>query len=1062
MSRRSWRKLLVVVLIVAVLAGLAAVGVHLFLARLPALAQRELERSLPFRAEIGEVRFRWPAKLRLRGVMLRRRTDASTAASIRQIEARLNLRELLGGRASVESLLVDGVELSLREGDRELFRGGSGAVPAYSIRVRGLRGACTRGVAAGGKAWLAVSGASVVLDPQAEGSLGVEAAGECVPLGRFRVSGVLGGNLLDSRVKLSLPAVPLSAEVHDVLPAYARSVWDEVGPSGRAAYEAEVLWPRGGKGEPEVTWRLGANGVRLAVRHLPEPLEPVDFVASGGGGEFRVDDATARYGSSLVNARCNGVPSGCSTELQVRGSVFDLVRASDVVALLPPDVRTAVEGLRAEPGVVDAEVDARLVLDAEGGEENRPRLDFVRVTLALRDCSMRPVWFPYQVERVTGTIIVGKDKLVIASPLVGWHGSGRVQATGTIDVRKGGTDSHVVVVGQNLPVDGELDRAVAALGGVVHKEWSACSLADGTMDVVVALRGLAIATGVARDWTVSVSPDGCSGAYRWFPYRLTALTGQVEIHPDRVSIRNLTGWHDGATVRIGGWRDLRHGHDEQNIEIRGSNVALDGALAAALSEGDRKVWDRFRPSGAADIDVLLATPTKNGQWSDVRVRALLKSCAARIPLGEKWLPVSDVAGRIENLGDVWGFSGVSARCLGGQVVLDGALIRTDRLTTVEGELTGDDLSVAGLVELLPEATAAQLRPLEPSGKADVRKLAFHLIDRAGQKPDLQYQWTVGLRDARVSIPLAGGEKEGEKAERVELSEITGRLNLDNERGHVTVGAFEFDKVRLLHGTMQNVVGRLRATGPVFALDDVRGELYGGHVEFSLKGAKDLLFFTARARADGIDVARLCRETGLTGERVWGDLRGTVHLSGERVLKEGEGPSWRLGGGGAVHVDRANLGRTPLVRSLLSYKTFLLWEGGEVEAASADFEIDSKYLNFDKLVLTGPALHTRGVGRIEHRRDMTLDLYFYRRAKGSLLPDLPVIDLVGKALSWMVDQIQNQLVVVHVSGPLRNPEISPVMFRDIGDQFKRFIIFNVREEEATEERDELRAGPRTPR
>ena len=231
------------------------------------------------------------------------------------------------------------------------------------------------------------------------------------------------------------------------------------------------------------------------------------------------------------------------------------------------------------------------------------------------------------------------------------------------------------------------------------------------------------------------------------------------------------------------------------------------------------------------------------------------------------------------------------------------------------------------------------------------------------------------------------------------------------------------------------------------LEDMRGDMYGGEVRASLKVASDLLFF-GQASASGVDVARLCRETGLTTERVWGDLRASVQLNGERIAG-GKRPAWRLSGNGTLDIDRANLGRTPLVQSILNYRAFFIGEEPVVEQASANFEITSTHLLVDRVTLSGPSVSTRGGGTIEHGNDMKVDLYFYRKSDVSLLPDFILLDPLGKGLNWVAERIQNQLIMVHVGGTLWQPKISPVVLSDVRDQVKSLIIAGVREDREEE-------------
>ncbi len=1049
-TKKRLKRLGIALAVLAVLVIAAVILVSSFLANLPELAVERLESYFPVLVHVGRASYSWPTSVTLEDVTLCRDSDESEMISVKRLEARCSLRGLLAARLSPESVLLDGVKLSLREEDKRFLRMFSGGREEYPIQIRDLTATIARGEGAQAKPWLALSGVGLAMAPQGAGCLAVEGSGNSQAMGRFRVNGILGGRVLDSRVSVSFPQVRLASELRGILPEYATRVWDDLDPAGQATLATELTWASGGSSDaPDLglRWRLSVSGASAKPRALSEPIAGVNAVLEGTAEGFAVTEATGTYRSALLSFRCNSVRRGDVLSVILRGTARDLEPAPELVKLLPTEVRKEIQRLHVEGGRVDGEVEMRLPLPAGAWSGRLPKPDLLRVSLKLRDGFGKPDFFPYYVHDITGGFDISLDEMVITSPLTGWHGKGTVRATGRIGLSGRRRGSELIIEADDISVDQELDQALAASDEGVYGAWKRCALRGGTLDAVVTIRG-SLWRREELEWAARLSFDGCSGTYSDHPYTLTELTGRVDVRPARVSFDNVTGWHGDATFQITGWLDPREDRREMNLRIRGTKVKLDDDLAAALDPDSREMWRQLRPKGVADINVVLSTPTTAGEKSDVRVIALLKNCSARFPIGEKWLTLTDMTGRAESFGDVSRFIGMNARCLGGFVMLDGVRIKTKRLTKLKGELTGDNLSVGELVALLPKETADSLLLLKPSGKMKARKCSVDAILRPGKQADLQYSCTVDLRDASVFIPTSGGNNNGGgPPRRLAASEINGRLRVENRRGRATVGSFELDKVRLPYGAMHNAVGKIRKTGPMVFLEDVRGEMYGGEVQASLKVASDLFFF-AQAAVSGMDVARLCRETGLTTERVWGDLRAYVQLNGERIAG-GKRPVWRLSGNGTLDIDRANLGRTPLVQSILDYRAFVVGEEPVVEEASADFEITSTHLLVDRLTLTGPSVSARGGGTIEHGNDMKVDLYFYRKSDVSLLPDFILLDPLGKGLNWVAERIQNQLIMVYVGGTLRQPRISPTVLSDVRDQIKSLIIAGVREDREEE-------------
>ncbi len=1052
MSRKSRKRPRIALIVLAVLIVLGAIAVWRVLDRLPATAVAELERSLPFIAEVEAADFSWPGTVTLRNVTLSRKTDRSQIAAINRIECRSSLRELLAARLRIDSLLIDGVVLSLRESDKSVQGGHGGSLPDYPIQVRGLSAYIRKGEGAGAGSWPSISGVAFTLEPQASGCLALEGSGDSAAMERFRITGVLGGSLLDSRISVTFPRVTLEPGVRSMLPEQATAAWAKLAPSGVASLSGELSWTSNSTGAGAqfgLKWRLSVNGAAFRPPGLLDPITDVSAVVEGTADDFTIVQAAGRYRSARLTGRGHSSRRTAALGARLIANVRDLEPTAEIVALFPKNARTAIEDLHIDGGKLD--VDVELELTAAGDPRTNGQLspDFVRANISFRDCSAKPRWFPYRLTRTTGTISIGPEEMIITSPITGWHGGGMIRFTGTVGLVDNGHGSDLVVEANDILVDKELNDAIAAVRGNVGSVWRRLSVQGGELDAVFTWNGLFGRSANART-TLRIAADGCSASFDALPYRVTGLTGQVDVHSDKVTIKDLTGWHGGATLRLSGWLDTRTDHDDLSIEIRGSNVALDTDLAAALDPEARKLWDAAEPAGVADLTVILSPPTIKGAGPDMRVNAMLKDCSARVPVADKWLPLTAITGHLESFGDVFRATALSARCLGGSLTANGLLIRSEQLTKIKGELTGSNFSIAELIPILPPETAEQVRRLDPSGKLDIRKLSLDVIKQQGQSPDLQYAATLSLHDARLSIPMSAGDDNGNKtASPLFLSEIAGTLNIENQRGHVTTGSFELDKVRVDKGTMSNVVGNFKRTGPMFAIEDIRGDMYGGHIEAAFKGATDLLFFSGHARAAGMDVARLCRETGLTDQPVWGELRGTTQFNAERVMHGAKDATWRLSGSGAVHIDRADLGSTPLLKSVLDYKTFLMGGQSVIESASLEFGIGFRKLTIDNLLLTGPTLRARGVGSVEYGKDSKLDMYFYRKAKGSLLPNIPVIDLLGRGLNWVVDRIQNQIVVVRVTGTLRDPVVSAALLKDIGETLRRSIVFGVWEEQKEE-------------
>ncbi|MFW6159272.1 MAG: hypothetical protein ACOC8E_07945, partial [Planctomycetota bacterium] len=782
----------------------------------------------------------------------------------------------------------------------------------------------------------------------------------------------------------------------------------------------------------------------------PRPISGFAAEIEGTADSFAIIEASGRYGTTLLTGSCRSLRSGSSHALAVRAGVRDFKPGSDLLALLPANMRQAWNALNLADGRMDVNAEARLPLVRSPSGRTVRRPEFFRVLLSARGCSMRPTWFPYSLSRVGGELSIGLDEILFTTPLVGWHGGGNLRVSGSIGLSKRSRGSELLIEANDLAVDRELHAALERLDAGTAEWRKTCSVEGGTVDASFMLKGF-FTRDAERDWALRLRLDGNSALYKPFPYKLDELRGQVAVSPGKLRFNQLEATHGQATVRLSGWMDTSAESRALSLKIHATEVGLDQDLVSALGPELRRRWRRLGLSGNANVDLVLSTPKRKDRKVDARAVVELSGCTARVPVGNgRSLPLAHLSGRLRSAGDVVRLQGLTARCLGGRVKLDGTVVRVGDLTKIDATLSGQNLSVGQMAALLPDERLETVRLLQPAGKITVRGCTIDVVHRPGREPDVAYDYTVDLQDGGLSIPMSRRPEKGEKGKgqrkRLRLSDIAGRLQMSRERGGAAHGRFQFDRVRLPYGVLRNTTGRIRRTGAMFFLDDVRARMYGGDVEASFRGAQHLLFFTGHARATGIDVARLCREAGITEERVWGELNAAVRVTGERLDEKGKKPTWRLGGWGTARIDRANLGKTPLVKSIISYRELLLDHEPIVEAAETSFTITRDRLEVDKLLLKGPSVSTRGVGWIELTDDLKLDLYFYRKTEGGLLPDLPLVKLLGDGLNWVIDQISNQIVVVHIGGTIKRPTASPAVLKELGDQLKRYIILNVKEEE----------------
>lgn len=157
----------------------------------------------------------------------------------------------------------------------------------------------------------------------------------------------------------------------------------------------------------------------------------------------------------------------------------------------------------------------------------------------------------------------------------------------------------------------------AAASPPLQRLWKRCGVQGGTMDV----QSHSVWHRIERQFEAAVTlrlRDG-KATHQGFPYPLTDLSGVFTWRgsgkksatgdhvPGVTQIRELAGRHGNARVEITG-----EGTDDGvvNITIHATQVPLDKVLHSALHERWRKIYDQFRPTGTASVEVQITGPTK--------------------------------------------------------------------------------------------------------------------------------------------------------------------------------------------------------------------------------------------------------------------------------------------------------------------------------------------------------------------------------------------------------------------------------------------------------------------
>ncbi len=246
-------------------------------------------------------------------------------------------------------------------------------------------------------------------------------------------------------------------------------------------------------------------------------------------------------------------------------------------------------------GVVDLEIDVAKV----ASEEESIQIRRAVVTARGGDASCR--FFPYRVSDLSGTVEYTPEGVFLRE-INGQHSGGLVTVDGRAAEPTPEAPKSLTITGKGIPIDRELMDALPRRFRSIHGLFNP----EGTIDVQLGLtqpRGVA---GKSAKWQThaEISLVDVSGAYVKFPYRLERTTGNIIVDQDRLRIENLSGHSGNADINLQGDLAFSNGKPtDLTLTIDARNVPFDEKLYAVLPEQACRQLRTFHPSGHLDAEV---------------------------------------------------------------------------------------------------------------------------------------------------------------------------------------------------------------------------------------------------------------------------------------------------------------------------------------------------------------------------------------------------------------------------------------------------------------------------
>ncbi|HEV3121634.1 MAG TPA: AsmA-like C-terminal region-containing protein, partial [Isosphaeraceae bacterium] len=769
---------------------------------------------------------------------------------------------------------------------------------------------------------------------------------------------------------------------------------------------------------PQVHYSLAARlrGGVVNCPRLPFPLNDVSATLLVSDGLVTVQRAEGYNGKTSVRARRGG-----TLELGDLGQgrmrlvldVNDLEFDDRLRAWTPPGLASLWDEYQPKGRLSLVLTLLRTVPGAP------PR---VGVGLDCRDVALTYRYFPYPVEHVHGPFTWDGQQIRLNLETV--IGEKPFSARGTIENPGPGAVVNLAFEAGALPVDKVLFEALPPDVRKVVDQFKPTGSVRGR----ALLKRTPPGPGDPEFGKVTVDAyldlnERCAITWEGLPYRITDLTGHLELHPDHWLFTNMKGGNGLALIEgEGSVRRVGQGDFKTELHLWGKRLPFDDQLRLALPQTWQNTWAILQPAGSTTFDAhILVEQSKENYHLVIQPEreTRVKLNLPRVPgpgvaPGETFdmPPMEQVTGKFifdngtVTMTDVgFQFRGSPARFERGAVnVRDTGQFRLD----VQGLEVADFRVDRGLCRIMPPLMAQFARRLD-----DGKTFRFHTNLAIGWsgKPG-QSAWCawsdalVVLNDNTIHTGLPLEHLQGQ------LDHLRGVFDGQNLEVH---GALSLDSISLLGQQVTFLSSPLDVVHNRATLSNLKGELLGGELLGSAEvDLESTPRYTAHLSVRGADLERYTKT-------VYGrqNLRGLVE---SRIVLSGLGSDLHtLQGQGEVHITEGDLGELPALIRLVKFLNLSPLTRTAFDSADASFRIRNGETLFDPIKFTGNAFSLRGSGTMSAQGELNLGLrVLYGRDEGMHIP------VVSDALR----ETTGQIFQIEVKGSPAFPRFHPVALQPI--------------------------------
>ena len=815
-------------------------------------------------------------------------------------------------------------------------------------------------------------------------------------------------------------------------------------------------------GESRWTYDWAAAGVLsngfYSDRRLPSPITDISGTVTWQGNKIRCERLHGRLANSPLTGSVEILDLNSTPTIKAAFHA-DNLRVDDTFA----QGLTGNGKLESVSRVLDlysprGTMGLWITYDSTGLQ---PKTDIV---LDVEDMDVTYAKFPYPFHKVSGRIQVSNKDVEIQRVEAYTHGQ-RFEVQGNLkDAFEFPTGWLQVTADGPVPLDTEL---VQALDEKTRK----------TIDVLRPT-GLVWLKRLRHEYSgdkynpkreLDIEVRSGTVSYEQFPYPIHRVEGEIYMRSGIWTFEDFSGYKGNSYIQLdGSLTPLADGDAKLNLELTGTDVALDEELRTAFSVKNRNVtdlWDQLQPQGALDHLTMKIEKYKSREKPSLYIR------------GKKWVPEESFATSRVQINPVW-FPYAVDELTGEFIIQDGHIQLLDvRGRHDETEFVFDavshfnpgsgwDLAIEhlsidrlafdkDLLNALPDSLAKGLKSLDLVGQL---QLAGNLKFAKPTDGQLMANWD--LRIGAAGVALTCGPRFNGVYGTILLDGISDHrgfrskawLDIDsmmwgNEQLTKLSGPVWVDSKQLLVGRWVSVAESknepadppqnpevvrqpqrdaqsmlARTAGGLLGVDLQLQFVNQLRIESGVDGAvsRSADRFLLQASLSGADLGYLARQQEIR-ERTGGRINGAVRLRGE----VGDRSTWS--GEGRVRLAESDIYELPLMVALLSNLGGNK-ERGVFSSSEVDFRVQSERFIMDRIALEGDAVSLYGNGWMSFDKEINMDFYSLVGRQRIAIP----------FINQVVAEASKGLLRIDVAGSLEKPQVNGTAFPELDGTMVRIL------------------------